>query len=174
MFGPSSYRGERAFLRPGGRPGLSAVLDGELLVGEYPTPGDAPWLRDEHGIAAVVSLQDDADLASKHLVVERLAAAYAEAGIEFHRVPVVDGDAEHLAAQLPRLLLLIDGLIGAGKAVYVHCNGGYNRAPTVAIAFLRAHRGLAHEAAWQHVKQRRSCVPYRRALELHFGDAGTR
>jgi protein-tyrosine phosphatase len=174
VFGPSAYRGDRAFLRPAGRPGVSAVLDGELLVGEYPTPGDAPWLRDEHGIAAVVSLQDDADLASKDLAEQRLVAAYAAAGLEFHRIPVVDGDAEHLAAQLPRLLALLAALIGAGKRVYVHCNGGYNRAPTVAIAYLRAHRGLTHEAAWQHVKARRSCVPYRRALELHFGDDGAR
>src|SRR5262249_59435644 len=52
--------------RPGARPGLSAIRPG-LVIGEYPTPEDAAWLRDEHGVTAVVSLQDDADLASKGL-----------------------------------------------------------------------------------------------------------
>ena len=48
------------------RPQLDAVLP-ELLVGEYPRVEDLPWLRDEHGVTAVVNLQDDADLASKRL-----------------------------------------------------------------------------------------------------------
>ena len=33
--------------RPGGRPGVSAIRPG-LLVGEYPLPEDAAWLRAEH------------------------------------------------------------------------------------------------------------------------------
>src|SRR5919198_541847 len=45
--------------RPGGRPGVSVIRPG-LLVGEYPLPEDAAWLRDEHGVTTVVSLQDDA------------------------------------------------------------------------------------------------------------------
>ncbi len=157
-------------MRPAGRPGLSHVLDGRLLVGEYPTPADASWLRAEHGVDTVLCLQDDADLASKNLRLADLAAAYADAGVAFHHVPIIDGDSEHLAARLPRILELIAGALAAGGCVYLHCNAGFNRAPTVAIAFLRAHHGLSDEDAWQHVKQRRACVPYRRALALHFGD----
>lgn len=157
-------------MRPAGRPGLSHVLDGQLLVGEYPTPADVAWLRDEHGVDTVLCLQDDADLASKNLVLADLARAYADAGLAFHRVPIADGDAEHLAARLTEILGLLDAALAAGGRVYVHCNAGFNRAPTVAIAFLRAHRGLSDEEAWRHVKQRRACVPYRRALALYFGD----
>ena len=158
-------------MRPAGRPGLSHVLDDALLVGEYPTPGDAAWLRDEHGIATVVCLQDEFDLAAKNLVLAELAAAYREAGLAFHHHPIADGDAAHLAARLPAILAVIDDALSGGRRVYVHCNAGFNRAPTVAIAFLRAHRGLSDDAAWAHVKQRRACAPYRRALDLHFGDA---
>lgn len=157
-------------MRPLGRPGVSPLLDGELLVGEYPTPADATWLRDQHGVGTVLSLQDDADLASKNLVLDELVRAYADAGLAFHRVPIIDGDAEHLAARLPRILELLAAAIDDGRRAYVHCNAGFNRAPTVAIAFLRAHRGLSADEAWQHVKQRRSCAPYRRALTLYFGD----
>jgi protein-tyrosine phosphatase len=157
-------------MRPAGRPGLSHVLDDELLVGEYPTPADAVWLRDEHGVGTVLNLQDDADLASKNLELAALARAYADAGLAFHHVPVADGDAEHLAARLAEILAVLDAALARGSRVYVHCNGGFNRAPTVAIAFLRAHRGLAPDAAWEFVKQRRACAPYRRALALYFGD----
>jgi protein tyrosine phosphatase (PTP) superfamily phosphohydrolase (DUF442 family) len=174
VFGPSSYRGASPFQRPAGRPGVSHVLDDELLVGEYPTPDDARWLRDEHGIGTVLCLQDDLDLASKNVALADLVRAYAEAGLAFHRVPVGDGDAEHLAACLGEILSLVDAALGAGSRVYVHCNGGFNRAPTVAIAYLRAHRGLSAEEAWAHVKQRRSCAPYRRALALYFGEDAPR
>lgn len=157
-------------MRPAGRPGLSYVLDDQLLVGEYPTPDDAAWLRDEHGVGTVLSLQDDADLASKNLVLVDLARAYAAAGVAFHHIPVADGDSEHLAARLAEILAVLDASLASGSRVYVHCNGGFNRAPTVAIAFLRARRGLSHDAAWAYVKQRRACAPYRRALALFFGD----
>ena len=153
---------------------MSHVLDGELLVGEYPTPGDAAWLRDEHGIATVVCLQDEFDIAAKNLVLEELEAAYADAGLAFHHHPVADGDAALLASRLPAILAVIAAALADRRRVYVHCNAGFNRAPTVAIAFLRAHRGLSDEAAWAHVKQRRACAPYRRALELHFDDPAGR
>jgi protein-tyrosine phosphatase len=149
---------------------MSPVLDGELLVGEYPTAADAAWLRETHGIDAVVSLQDDADLASKNVLLADLVRAYAEAGIAFHHHPVADGDIDDLAARLPEILNVLEGLLAAGRRVYVHCNAGFNRAPTVAIAYLRANRGLSHEQAWRLMKERRSCAPYRRALELHFGE----
>jgi len=161
-------------MRPAGRPGLSHVIDGRLLVGEYPTPADAEWLRDQHGVDTVLCLQDDADLASKNLRLADLEQAYAGVGVAFHHVPVVDGDSEHLAAHLPRLLGLIAGALEAGGCVYLHCNAGFNRAPTVAIAYLRTYLGLSDEDAWAHVKQRRACVPYRRALALHFGDDAVR
>ncbi|MEW6269838.1 MAG: dual specificity protein phosphatase family protein [Thermodesulfobacteriota bacterium] len=148
---------------------MSPVLDG-LLVGEYPTPGDAAWLRDTHGIEVVVSLQDDADLASKNLALAELVRAYAEAGIAFHHHPVADGDVEELAARLPAVLARLHEVLDAGRRAYLHCNAGFNRAPTVAIAYLRSSRGLSHEEAWRLMKERRSCAPYRRALELYFGE----
>jgi protein-tyrosine phosphatase len=157
-------------MRPAGRPGISHVLDDQLLVGEYPTPDDVTWLRDEHGVSTIVCLQDEFDLAAKNVVLAELTAAYAAAGLAFHHHPIADGDAALLAERLPAILAVIEAALAAGRRVYVHCNAGFNRAPTVAIAFLRAHRGLSDDAAWAHVKQRRACAPYRRALALHFGD----
>ncbi len=120
-------------------------------------------------MTAVVSLQDDADLASKGLRLAALDRAYRERGLAFHRIPVPDGDAEHLAARLADIVALLERLIAGGGRVYLHCNAGFNRAPTVAIAYLHMCEGLSLEAARDDVKGRRHCVPYMRALEAYFG-----
>src|SRR5213076_3164093 len=113
--------------RPGGRPGVS-VIRPVLLVGEYPVPEDAAWLCDQHGVTAVLSLQDDADLASKGIEIRALERAYREHGLVFHRIPVPDGDDRHLAARLGDIVALLDRLTDAGECVYLHCNAGLNRA----------------------------------------------
>lgn len=154
-------------LRPGGRPSVTPVVPG-LLIGEYPTPADAEWLRTTHAVTVVVSLQDEADLAGKRLRLVELERAYVAAGIGFHRLPVGDGDADAMAAALDPLVALVERLIGAGGCVYLHCNAGLNRAPTAAIAWLHARRGMPLADACAHVKARRACVPYLRVLEAHF------
>jgi protein-tyrosine phosphatase len=154
------------------RPQLDAVLP-ELLVGEYPRVEDLPWLRDEHGVTAVVNLQDDADLASKRLRAADLERACAALGLGLHRVPVADGDPEALAITLPGVVDRLHALIGAGGLVYLHCNAGYNRAPTVAIAYVHVHRGLSLDDACALVKRLRSCVPYMSALRICYGGPGS-
>lgn len=158
-------------IRPGARPGCALVVPG-LLVGEYPTAEDAAWLRDTHGVTAVVSLQDDGDLAAKGLRLARLEASYRRVGLAFHRIPIPDGDAGAVAARLDELLDLVEGLVGGGGCVYLHCNAGFNRAPTVAIAWLHGRRGMPLAAARDHVKGVRPCVPYMRVLEAHFNRGG--
>ena len=153
--------------RPTGRPACAEIHPG-LLVGEYPLPDDVAWLRDAHAVSAVVSLQEDADLAAKGVSLAQLERAYAAHGIAFHRIPVIDGDPAHLALRLADIVPLLARLRAAGACVYLHCNAGFNRAPTAAIAYLHAHEGLSLEAARDLVKQRRHCVPYMRALELFF------
>jgi protein-tyrosine phosphatase len=168
MDGPRSFGLVGPAPRPGARPSVS-VIRPALLVGEYPTPEDAAWLRDEHGVTVVVSLQDDADLASKGLRLAALERAYGAHGLAFHRVPIPDGDDRNLAARLGEIIPLLRGLIDAGGRVYVHCNAGFNRAPTVAIAYLHVCEGLRLEDARTEVKRLRHCVPYMRALEACYG-----
>ncbi len=148
-------------------PAFDHVLP-ELLVGEYPRVEDLDWLRDAHGVGAVLSLQDDADLASKRLCAADLERACAALGLVFARVPVADGDTEALAARLPLAVARLHALLGAGRRVYLHCNAGYNRAPTTAIAYLHVHHGMSLEHATALVKQRRSCVPYAGALRAAY------
>lgn len=151
------------------RPGLDPVLP-ELLIGEYPRVEDLAWLRDVHGVTAVLSLQDDADLASKRLAAPELEDACATLGLAFARLPIADGDPEALAARLPVVIDRLHALIAAGARVYLHCNAGYNRAPTVAIAYLHVHHRVPLADACEQVKARRSCVPYVSALRACYGD----
>ena len=150
------------------RPRLDAILPA-LVVGEYPNLIDVPWLRDEHGITAVVCLQDDADLASKRLRLADLRTAYGDTGLAFDHVPVPDGDPEFLADRLPTIVEILRDHVARGASVYLHCNAGMNRAPTAAIAYMHVVEGLALREAVAFVKARRSCIPYVRALDLCYG-----
>lgn len=154
--------------RPTQRPDLDEIV-AELLVGEYPTPADAGWLRAAHGVTAVVCLQDDGDLLSKGLREGELAAAYRSHDIVFDRVPITDCDAGMLAARLDAAVALLTERAVAGHRIYLHCNAGMNRAPTVAIAYLHLRHGLPLAAARTWMKQRRTCVPYMSVLEARYG-----
>ena len=151
-----------------GRPELAIILP-NLLVGEYPAVEDADWLRTAHHVTAVFSLQDDFDLASKGLDLHELEQTYRGHGLEFHRVPVPDCDAETFAGLLDQIVTLLGDLLRRGNRVYLHCNAGMNRAPTVAIAYLHAEHGLTLDAARDLVKNRRHCVPYMQLLQVRYG-----
>src|SRR6185295_3790347 len=127
--------------RPGGRPGFS-IIRPALLVGEYPTPADAAWLRAEQGVTAVLCLQDDADLASKNVRLAVLENAYRTAGVGFHRIPVPDGHDLDLGARLGEISDLPPRLVAAGERVSPHCTAGFNGPPPAAIASLPAGEGL--------------------------------
>lgn len=153
--------------RPTGHPDHAFILE-QLAIGEYPTPEDAAWLRSALAVSTVVCLQDDVDLDRKGLSLRALERAYAAHGIQFHRVPVPDGDTDALRAHLDRSVRLLAGTLAAGARVYLHCNAGLNRAPTVAIAYLHVHHGHTLAAACSLVKARRPCVPYMQMLAAHY------
>ncbi|MGH7863538.1 MAG: dual specificity protein phosphatase family protein [Candidatus Binataceae bacterium] len=154
--------------RHGGRPSVCEILP-ELLIGEYPRDSDVKWLRDTYHVTAVHNLQDDHDLAAHAVDIRSLARAYRDLGIALVRTPIPDGSADAMAEHLARALGDLHSLIESGKRVYMHCNGGVNRAPTLAIAYLRAHCGMSLDEALAHVKKRRACGPFMTVLEEYFG-----
>jgi len=154
-------------VRPAGHPEFAEILP-SLLVGEYPTPDDAAWLWSAQRVTAVLSLQDDADLASKGLVLREIEHAYHSQRLRFHRMPVPDCDNDFLQARLDAIVAQLRELHDDGERVYLHCNAGMNRAPTVAIAYLHVHHDMSLAAARDFVKQRRHCVPYMRVLEARY------
>jgi len=154
--------------RPNTRPSVSQISPG-LLIGEFPRPEDIAWLKSEFGISAVHNLQDDEDLALNGLLEHELSEACRANGIKFVRTQIQDGSADAMAERLTETLDALAQLIRSGERVYLHCNAGLNRAPTLAIAYLRAHDGMSLDEACAHVKQRRACGPFMTILEDYFG-----
>ncbi|MGH7948764.1 MAG: dual specificity protein phosphatase family protein [Candidatus Binataceae bacterium] len=147
---------------------MSEIL-AELLIGEYPRDRDIEWLQKTYNITAVHNLQDDHDLAAHAIDIRKLTRAYADHGIKLVRTPIPDGSADAMRDHLARALADLHGLIDSNQRVYLHCNGGVNRAPTLAIGYLRAHHGMSLNEAMAHVKQRRACGPFMTVLEDYFG-----
>lgn len=154
--------------RSWGRPAVAEISE-FLLIGEYPRHDDIEWLKQTYRVTAVMNLQDDDDLHVNGLDIEQIRRAYAQHGIKLVRTPIPDGSADEMKANLKLALDDLHQLVDAGERVYLHCNGGVNRAPTLAIAYLRAHRRMSLNEAVAHVKERRACGPFMTVLEEYFG-----
>ncbi|MGH7913804.1 MAG: dual specificity protein phosphatase family protein [Candidatus Binataceae bacterium] len=154
--------------RVSGRPSVTEISS-NLLIGEFPRPDDIAWLKSKFDVTAIHNLQDDEDLALNGLVERELAEACRESGIKFVRTQIQDGSADAMAERLGDTLDVLDSLISSGERVYLHCNAGLNRAPTLAIAYLRAHDGMSLDEACAYVKGLRTCGPFMTILEDYFG-----
>ncbi len=154
--------------RGNGRPSVSTITN-SLLVGEYPRISDIEWLKDEFRITAIHNLQDDEDLRINGIDVIGLREACQHYQIKLVRTPIRDGSSDDMAARLGDALQHLEELLSARERVYLHCNAGLNRAPTLAIAWLRANAGMSLNEAMAHVKKRRACGPFMTVLEAHFG-----
>ena len=153
------------------RPEVCEILP-TLFVGEYPRIEDISWLQQEFGISAVFSLQDADDLAAKSLSLPALVTECRQCRVEFHRTPVADFNCQSLEKALPSALDMLHSLTDEGHTVFLHCNAGCNRAPTLAIAYLHVHHAMTLEEARDFVKARRPCGPYMEILHQYFGRPG--
>jgi protein-tyrosine phosphatase len=154
--------------RGNGRPSVSEITD-SLLVGEYPRISDIEWLKENFRITAIHNLQDDEDLRINGIDVLRLREACQLHQVRLVRTPIRDGSSDDMAARLGAALQSLEDLLGGRERVYLHCNAGLNRAPTLAIAWLRTHAGMSLNEAMAYVKKRRACGPFMTVLEAHFG-----
>ncbi len=63
---------------------------------------------------------------------------------------------EHLDA----LLDVIRALLKADGKVFIHCIGGISRSPSVVATYLALERGITVDAAFDHIRARRSIMPH--------------
>ena len=150
------------------RPVISELRN-DLLIGEYPRECDIPWLKEQYRVSGVHSLQDDDDLRINGLDFGALDEVCQRHGIRLVRTPIQDGSSDDMAARLGAALEALRQLVRENRRVYLHCNAGMNRAPTLAIAYLRTDCGMSLNEALAHVKARRACGPFMTILEAHFG-----
>ncbi len=148
---------------------VSQILP-NLFIGTFPKSyEDIDRLRRE-GVTAVLNVQTDEDMADRGVNWRRLELYYRDVGVELRRVPVRDLDPDHLRRQLPKCVDVLDELLREGRTVYVHCNMGVNRSPSIAIAYLHWIQGWSLEKATDHVMRCRSCEPYVDVVRLASED----
>ncbi|MGO8749610.1 MAG: dual specificity protein phosphatase family protein [Thermoguttaceae bacterium] len=136
---------------------LSQVLP-RLFVGSCPADtSDISRLKTEFGITAILNLQTDHDLDCRDLDWPRSKAQCRELEIELHRVAINDHDGRDLLAKLPDCVQSVDELLSSGHTVYVHCNVGVSRSPTVVLAYLVWRLGWNLDDATEHVTRCRPC-----------------
>jgi protein-tyrosine phosphatase len=151
---------------------VSQILP-NLFVGSCPKgPEDIDRLTRDFGVTAVLNVQTDEDFGDWGVNWYRLEAYYREAGVGIRRMPVRDFDPDDLRRKLPECVAVLDDLLQAGHTVYVHCNMGVNRSPSIAIAYLHWVLGWGLEKATNHVMNCRSCDPYVDVIRLASGDRG--
>jgi protein-tyrosine phosphatase len=127
---------------------------------------DVDRLRRDFGVTAVLSLQTDQDMTFWGVDRFRLEPYYRQSGVELRRAPVRDFDPDDLRRRLPQCVEALDELLRQGRIVYVHCNMGVNRSPSVAIAWLHWIEGWDLQEATAHVMKCRPCDPYVDVIQL--------
>jgi len=135
----------------------------QLCFGPSVHPADLPRLYTA-GITAVLSLQQlGIDL--PHAAAERMRLA-CEPAIVFRNIGIHDYDPDAVIAALPIVLDSLHALIVDGRIVYVHCSEGINRAPSVALAYLVRHEGLAVDTALAELHASdRAARPYPKLID---------
>jgi len=130
------------------------------VVGAYPeSPEVLDVLRNEMGITGVLNLQSDKDMYRRAIHWNGMWKAYVGKGMEIVRVPIIDLKPADLAKHLESAVQALEKLLSRHEKVYVHCNVGINRSPTVVIAYL-VSRGSGIQEALELVSSAREVVPY--------------
>ena len=143
----------------------------EIHVGSFPEKAvDIRLLKSEFGITAVLNLQTEDDFDANKLDWSALAETYRHEGIEVCRVPVQDFDEEDLRRHLPACVDGLDRLLREGHVVFVHCNMGMGRSPSVVVAYLHWIGGMNLDEAFGQVTRLRPSVPSMDAIRLAGSD----
>ena len=131
--------------------GYAEVAD-DLLIGAYPQDaGDVARLR-AAGVTRVLNLVQDVEYDPGGR--DACVTALAEAGIEEHRVEIVDYG-NLLPGHIERATRIGLDWLAQDERVYVHCRAGMQRSATIAAAILMLRDGLDAAAALDHIRARK-------------------
>ncbi|KAJ1527410.1 hypothetical protein ONE63_007392 [Megalurothrips usitatus] len=121
---------------------VAEILPSHLYLGSQDVTQDAELIK-KHGITHILSLG------------VRVPSLPHCPNLSYNFVPALDLPDESIDTILCTTLPLMEEILRKGGCLYVHCNAGVSRSPTVVIAYLIAHRGLSYGEASALVKERR-------------------
>lgn len=110
----------------------------------------------------IISLQDDTDLQNQKLDNVDVSSLLAVQGINHIRCPTSDADKADFLGKLPGAVATLAkerSQVDPSNGVYIHCNGGRGRAPTVVAAYYFWLAGLGLKQAVERVKEARPSSP---------------
>jgi len=76
--------------------------------------------------------------------------------VNYHFIPILDLPETELLSVLNQVLPLIHDLISKNRVVFVHCNAGVSRSPSVVIAYLIKFQGMCFQDAFELVRSKRA------------------
>jgi hypothetical protein len=79
-------------------------------------------------------------------------------GVEFYVWIPVKNHTSPSMDQLEFGVAVLEKIIGMGKKVYVHCQNGHGRAPTLVSAYFVKTRGITPEEAEEFLKSKRPTI----------------
>ena len=88
------------------------------------SPAGIEQLRADCSITAVLNVQTDEDMTYWEIEWPEMEAAYRKSGIKCRRTPVLDFNPDDLRRRLPDCVQVLNNLLHAEHAVYVHCGAG--------------------------------------------------
>jgi protein-tyrosine phosphatase len=131
--------------------GFADVYDG-LMIGAYPLDDRDVEMLERIGIERVLNLVQDGEY--RHRDRARVEAALAQAGIEEHRLDLVDYGGlppEALEAAVAEVNRWLD----EGVRTYVHCRAGWQRSAAVAAGVVAVREGIDIDEALAYVQTRK-------------------
>ena len=115
-----------------------APVGDELVAGALPLDEEDVERLEALSVDAVFNLCEDAEYPEDRRT--RVAAALAEAGIEEHRMPLIDYGGLS-ADRIEHAVNEIVGLLDDGRRVYLHCRAGWQRSAVIAAAVIMVREG---------------------------------
>jgi protein-tyrosine phosphatase len=112
------------------------------------------------GVMAVMNLQTDADILYWRIDWVKMTRTYEKSNIKVYRYPISDFDKEVLADKLEGAIALLNIMLAKQYKVYLHCNAGLNRSPTIAIGYLVKKKDMTINDAARLIMDRYYCEPY--------------